>query len=306
MRSAGNGVFVGIPLSLFQVALFSNTAVPIGPLFIANNFLLGSAIYDADRIESPQWSPDRIPSRIAAVASCTYYSTHSLPALVPLILYLHFGYTAIKPSIAPLKPFIVSALWTMCIYYTPLWVSHASNTQTTDLLTPLFVFLSILSLSHVADVADLEDDRQSGIRTPAVLMGPTEARGYAVACASLSAFIHELSPSACLWYDMIVFSVVLGTVMDSVLLVGAMSLFLTAGALSTVNGRDLAGSLITSTDWVHSRAIAWMVDTADAVQYLPPSIRPVLIDMLFDIVRGGDRVGGVLLEVYEDIVRNQL
>jgi hypothetical protein len=77
-------------------------------------------------------------------------------------------------------------------------------------------------------------------------------------------------------------------------------------ALSMANGSSLAGSLITSTDWIHGRALTWMVDSVDALQYLPAPLRPVLLDTMFNIVNAGDRIGGNLLHVYQDVVRKEL
>ena len=172
MRSGG--AFISIPLTLLQWCFHG----PVDPNMIVNNVCIAHAIYDADRLTSED---DPTTTRVAALVSTAFYaSTPETMAIAPLVPTLHLGYSTLKPYIAPVKPFLVSAIWTLAIYYVPLLRMHKGLWG--DVLTPPR-FLSIASLSHALDVADIEDDEQEGLMTPAVTMGEREGFVFAFVLA---------------------------------------------------------------------------------------------------------------------------
>ena len=193
---------LGIPLTLLQVGVHPMHTV--SPLLAANNFLLGSAIYDADRLDSNSTVDSRWVSRGSTLASMLVYASDSSTLwLAPIVLALHLGYANFKPSIGPIKPFFVACFWTIAVYYAPLWWSTADQ----DVFTPAAFFLHIAALSHAADIEDVRDDAEDGIITPAVTMGTT-ADAYTIATSLGACFMHALSPVCSRAYDALFLSIV--------------------------------------------------------------------------------------------------
>ena len=134
------GAFVGIPLTLCQLWVHSNTGVPIDVNQCVENALVGVAVYDADRIRGPLWIRERRPSQLAFVASSAYFASFDqFPWLLLTMTWLHFGYTRSKPTIAPAKPFVVSSLWTLFVFYIPAWRAHSDATFSTMELAAFFL-----------------------------------------------------------------------------------------------------------------------------------------------------------------------
>ena len=170
---------VGVPLTLLQLGVHKHTGASIDPFTVANNFLVAQAIYGPDRAETPS-----ISMRISALLSTGYYvsepNTIAMACIVPV---LHTSYKRIKPLIAPAKPFVVAALWTTAIYAVPalrdLDQSHVEP------LLPSALFLSMVSFSHALDVVDIEEDEETGVATPATIMGEDQQRRFPLRVASL-------------------------------------------------------------------------------------------------------------------------
>lgn len=306
MRSAGTGVYIGIPLTLLQLYAHAHTPVSVlaDPALVANNFALGMAIYDADRSVAPAWSAERAPTRAAALGAVAYYAAHpATQALAPTVLALHLGYTdVLKPRVATVKPFFVAALWTLCIYYAPLWLQDAH--APIDVRTPAHLFVSLAALSHAADVADIEEDARAGVRTVAVRMGYWEARHYAIALALASAVLDYGNPTALLLYDAPVLGLTLGLLVDN----AALGLAITAalvGGFAVSHDVELLGEVLRSTEGSHRAAIALILDAVDRADALEPAQRQLLLDMAFRALTWGDSIGSRFLHVYEDAVRHR-
>ena len=175
-----------------------HTGAHVDPWTVANNFAVCSAIYDADRIEGPMWSRERAVTRAAAVASTAFYATdlHTVP-LALLVPPLHLSYKDLKSAIAPVKPFFVAFLWTVAVYFVPIWRSQAGHVD--PCLRALF--LSIASISAV-DGVDLEEDAAAGVRTPAVLMGD-EGGAFAIGLGIASALLDASSLHPVALYDVL-------------------------------------------------------------------------------------------------------
>ena len=301
MRGPGTGIFVGIPLTLLQVGLHQKTGAHLDLALFANNFLLGSAIYDADRIP-PGFSAERAPTQIAALLSASYYATHpGTEALAPLALGLHAGYADLKTAIAPAKPFVIGLLWTLCVYYAPLWATPGVGVH--DVLVPAWLCLSIAALSHLADIVDVDDDRSAGIATPAVLL-EEQALPFAFALATCAALLHEVSPTPLLLYDLFVLSVVLGFQLSPLL--GALSAMGLLSASAVQSRAEVASGLLQSTEGLHRASLSALVRGVDMVSAFPETCRPALLNALFGLAEGGDAVGSGVLKVYEHIVRSTL
>ena len=162
------GVIIGVPLTLLQLIVHSRTGAHVDPFVMVNNFALCNAIYDADRLNCSVWDSRRIPSRISAIASTGFLASDPHTSLLALLVPpLHLSYARIKLAISPVKPFFVSFLWTLAIYFVPVWRSGYGHI---DVVQCGAFFLSLSSLSHAADVIDYDEDLEDNIATPAILM----------------------------------------------------------------------------------------------------------------------------------------
>lgn len=301
------GSVIGIPLTLLQLGVHHYTGVPVDAWTVANNFALANAIYDADRLLPGD--PGRGWTRVSAAASTAFYAAneHTL-ALAPLVPALHAGYAdVIKPRLAPIKPFFVASLWTLAIYYVPAWRA-GPDAAALEIFTPAALFLSLASLSHAVDVLDVPGDIAEGIATPAVLFGDRdEATRYAFALAFGAALLHSKSASAnFVLYDELALLALVGILFQRVEAVGAVGLAFLLGYLR-VHDLEAMSLLLLSTDGFHEQAIKLSVDTVRWASTLPePWMRDVVVDLLFDLIRGGDAMGRGILDIYESVVRDRL
>lgn len=293
-----------MPLTLMQYGVHLHTGVDLGWVDVANNFLVANAIYDADRMDGPVWSPQRTVTHASALLSTAYYAADEHTAvLAAMVVGLHFGYSTVKPWIAPTKPFVVAFLWTLAIYYAPLW--RFGGIATADVLTPAALFLSITSLSHASDVVDEDDDRTNGVRTPAVLMGRMEGIGYAISCGLAAAWLHSRSSFPLSVYDELALAVVAGIVFDNAIMLATLvSVALVAEA--AFHRTAVVQALLQSTEVTHSVAISLLVDGVRGADVLPPPMHEWAVELLFRVANIGDRFGSTLLDVYHQLVRNGL
>jgi len=293
------GSIIGVPLTLLQLGV----GVPhLHLLDVANNVAVCHAIYDADRMTSPPWAEERLSTRLAALASTAYYaSTPETAWMAPLVLLLHAGYTPLKPYLAPVKPFFVSAMWTLAIYYAPFLKSHAPL----ETLMPAALFLSLTSLSHAADVADLEEDARDGVLTPAVRMGRDEAKRYAVAVTLAAVVLHAWSPLPNLPEDALLLAATYGVLTDSVVVASAVA-FGFAGVHVATHDVELLGAWLRATEGSHKFAIEFAVETVRRAAFLPSPYREAALDACFWLLDHGDRFGSTMLDVYENAVRDRL
>lgn len=89
-------------------------------------------------------------------------------------------YIDIKKKIGFLKPYFVSSLWIMCIMILPS-VIHDHNYDIlkypNDYMSPL---LLLSSLSNLADIIDITQDKENGINTIPVVFGKTNAYSFSL------------------------------------------------------------------------------------------------------------------------------
>lgn len=189
---------LGVPLTILQIAALPSHQ--IDPILVANNFFLGSAIYDADRLDQNSTLREIYACRVSTVLSMVVYASHPITRpLAPVVLALHLAYADVKPYIGPIKPFFVAAFWTIAVYFAPLWWSPDNG----DTFTPAAIFLHISALSHLADVKDIFEDSRDGIETPAVMMERPSADAYLIALGLAACYMHAMSPISNVAYDIL-------------------------------------------------------------------------------------------------------
>lgn len=293
MRS---GLIIGIPLSLLQFGVHHH----ISPELVAQNFLLCNAVYDADRFTDDTPRSVRLLSRTSAVAATALYATDPhLRPLAPLVPTLHLWYGTLKPYIAPIKPFFVSFLWCTLVCYVP-------NYDTDVTLASLALFLNIAALSHAADVLDIDEDREAGVITPAVGMVTTEAAvQYAFALQLASIVVDGISAHPHMLYDVLslvsLVGIVTGRGRESALL-GVVFVL----AYVSTHDLELMMSLLRSTEVTHKMAISSALDLTQRALQLEEPYRSRAVDLIFQIVNGGDEIGSFLLRLFETALRNRI
>jgi hypothetical protein len=296
------GTIIGIPITLLQLAVHSKTGAHVDPILVANNFALCNAIYSADRLTCGVWDAQRIPSRISAIASTAFLAsdphTASLALLVPP---LHTSYTDVKPIIAPVKPFFVSLMWTILVYFLPVWRSGSGDV---DFMQCGAFFLSIAALSHAADVVDLQEDEAAGLETPAVAM--TDVSGsYAYGLAFAAAFLDASSQHPVPLYDLLVLIALGGIVADQMACATVLGISCTI-AYTVLHDFELFRWILQSSEATHRIAIHSTLDIVDTAMKLPDPWRMMIIDVTFRVVEHGDAVGHTILKLYERAVRSEL
>ena len=298
------GTLVGIPLGLLQLSLHANTAGQVDLAMLGVNFALGSAIYDADRLEGPWWAPERLPTRLSALVAAAYYATDEQTlVLAPTVIALHLGYQQCKPRLAVAKPFVVAALWTVAVYAVPLMRAHVGFDG--DAALPASLFLSLAALSQAADVRDVDEDRATGVRTPAVRMDVPEAGHYALVLALAAAWLHAESGQPFVPFDVFCVATVAGSLSGR-----------TTPALATAtlylllycytNDVELLTGALRSTETSHGLAIAWSLSSIDWAFGLPEPLRGWAVETVLRLVEMGDAMGRALLELFDRAVMRRL
>lgn len=290
------GSLVGIPITLLQMGFHPDATTPLSVL---NNFALGSAIYGADRIDAPPLDAKRFPTRVSAAYSVSYYASDAATVfLAPLVLYLHLFYAQTKPAIGPVKPFVVALLWTVCIYVEP-----ALRGGDWDPTLAASFFLSIASISHAADIGDVEEDRRDGILTPAATMPLEGAKRYAYLLCLCSALLHVRSSSPSFLYDV---AISFGTAMVLEDVVEAAVLLLLGLVFVSGNTVDLMSDVLRTTEQSHRLAISASTTGIEWSMRLPEPARTESVRLILYLLKEGDRFGSSLLSLFSDAVTGML
>lgn len=300
------GLFIGVPLTLLQLGVHTKTGAVIDPSLLGCNFLLGHAIYDADRMTSPQLDPERTTTRIAAATSTALLASHEGSRwAAPLVPLLHLGYTPLKPLIlAPVKPFFVAAAWTAIVYYVPL--SYSGVPTPSDFTSPASVFLLLSTLSHSLDIVDIEEDiAEEGTATPAVRMERTSAKNYMVALSLATSSVYLHSPIYNEFVESLFLIAILGAYLESVTftktaLIGFFALY------AVKYDVELLSYLLRSTEVSHKIAIEETIKITDLARQLPDPWKRIILESTIQSFKFGDFVGSKLIHLYEMALRGEL
>lgn len=292
------GASIGVPLTIMQFSAHHHTGASIDAALIANNFILGYGIYGGDRIDAQWWQPDRYKTSLATIASSAFFVPYFFPLSI-LSLCLGLQYDTIKRSIARLKPFFVSLMWTIAVYYFPLLYTASPQTGLFlwEPFVPSSIFLSIAALSHGADIIDIEEDRANGILTPAVLMEKKEATHYMLCLMFAGFLLHSLSPGFVISYDIACLSAITGLYFETVeisILVG-----ISFAVLWVRDNIDtIAAKLLVSTEMTHKVTIEVLVDAVRCSDALPDNVRFLFLNLIVHVAELGDKVGSHILLLY--------
>ena len=305
------GTFVGVPLTLLQWGCHPHH---VDPTVIGCNFLLGHAIYDADRMTSDVWDADRTTTRIAAVAATGILASHEGTLwAAPLVPLLHFGYTPLKPLLlAPIKPFFVAAMWAALVYYVPLGIvdSPSSSTIPDSITTPAAIALSLATLSHALDIVDIDEDRAQGAMTPAVVMGEEEAGHYTIALALATLVVYSQSPLHSTLVDLLFLTTVASSSkpvnsFDSSSSTLTLTILGLLVAAAVKYDAEALGLLLQTTEVTHKFAIEQTLDVVEWAKTLPPPWKRRVLEITINLFKLGDQVGSQIIHLYEMALRGE-
>lgn len=293
------GAIIGVPLTILQLGVHTQTGAHVDPLTIANNFVACNAIYDADRAtHEPPW-----PTRLSALASTAFYAcnAHTAP-LALLVPPLHLAYkSTIKPAVAPVKPFVVAALWTTCVYFVPIWRTAAATTVDVHVCAALF--LSIAALSHAVDGVDVDEDAAEGLQTPAVMM--RDGGAYAVGLGLASALLDATAAHPAPLYDVISLLSILGIVYDSTTIATVLGVAFVV-QFGIAHDYELISMLLKSTEASHHLAIQASADVVDFAFTLDEPWRSRIIEPTLFLLDEGDQVGHRILTLLKASIRRRM
>ena len=163
------GYGVAVPLVLVQSVFQSmhlNRLTPVTPPEIALDLALAHAVYGKDRLSADD-QVGRVTTAVCLYGAMTYFASDVWTApLAPIAGYLHYEYKNSKSTIAPIKPIVVGACWTAATYFQPLLIRHDASLFD-DPGRAASLLLVMITVSHIADIDDIDNDRQAGVITPA-------------------------------------------------------------------------------------------------------------------------------------------
>ena len=293
------GILVALPLTLLQygVHLF------LDPVVVANNVLLASAVYDADRLADDAPAAERWATRASALGACAVLAaTPATAPLAPIVPALHLGYAAAKPYLAPAKPLVVAALWTVLVCDVP---ALSTGAPLPDPALHAALLLHLSAFSHAIDVLDIDEDARDGVRTPAVRMGRAEAQHYALALQFGSVALDLAAPTSHLAYDLVALVALAGVLAEMPAASAAASALLLV-ALAASHDLEFAMFVLKSTEMTHKVAVDAAIGLTTWSMDLPDALRRPAVNGVLGVINWGDDVGGQLLRVFEAALRRRV
>lgn len=299
------GTGVAVPLTVLQAlaARSSFGTVHLPPEQLLVNAGLAIAIYGKDRLEERDM--DGLSwTRASALATAFYLRSEW--TLGVLVLFLHLEYSSIKKQIAPVKPFFVSAFWTLAAAE-PELVGDTSHHRLLSPTVLAWVFCLALFLSHSADIPDIDEDEKDGILTPAVRMGGEMSSHWAVSIALASICIHP----ACPHYDRLDSAVDVGILLSALELVVPSVLYrlvswslLVAVCVATYRFRlDIANAFFLSTETPHTHALSSAVRLSNWAQTLPYERKELVLHTLGHALEWCDSAGHQVVRLYSKLLQ---
>lgn len=202
---------------------------------------------------------------------------HLLPILpFVYILELTEKYTEWKKINGFLKPVIVSGFWTLSSFILPNVLIENNWNVLLEPVTYLSPFLAMYSLSSLADIKDIEEDRHNGVNTMAVTWGKYPTAGFNLLILYLSFIINE---------DFMTL------IMDKHYLINAIT------------------SLLPCIDNIAYYVLhinQELIHFVTKAEWLPTEIKEQMILFFIKMVQNGDNTGTVILQMYYEIIKHLL
>ena len=308
------GVAVGIPIAISQclsLSLHQHQLCALSPVEMGLDFALANAIYGGDRLGASSTLLENATAYGSMLGAMTYLSSDAwtLP-LAPAVPFLYYEYGRQKKRIAPAKPFVVAAFWTLVSYAQPFLIRHDLGSLVDSL--PLSMFLAFAAVSHAADIPDTTADRANGIYTPAVLLDERRSKALTFLLLFASLGVHALTERASLLDGVYDVSLVAYLVlqMENAMLSALVSIICCTYLLgneqleheASVLAVDGFSQMLLASEVPHRvaiRAVPWVIEhTAN----LPAGMREFVIEKTTETLPLGDKIGSNLIHVYRDLV----
>ena len=176
----------GFDVGLVMCALALATGTPPHPVPLIWILLSARWAYGADRYLDGK-TDDSPEALIAALAlAVAVLDARGLPEWALAESACLQAYGPIKRLVPCIKPFYVGAFWSGATCVVPHLMTgvdvHAPDVLSMALLTT--------AVSNVADIPDVDVDREDGIRTIPVMFGPEKARAFSAALGVSAGLIH--------------------------------------------------------------------------------------------------------------------
>ena len=302
---------MAVPLAIMQCAsqtLHTNVPSCITPHEFAIDVALSYSIYAKDRFHHNSTQTARALSTLSTFAATAAYASDAftLP-LAPIVPWLHYEYATQKARLAPVKPFFVAALWTMATYYQPFLIRHDVGALF-DPIPPVMLFFLFSSISHTADIPDIDADLQDGVRTPAAILGEDNAKALTIGLLAASVYAH----SSIAQFD--VFDVLydLASLLSITSRIRSPLFGVAVSCVFVVNLYPhydpemwvrFVSSLLSASEPVHKAALQALPATVEWTREWPEPFRRAALNAVLDAMPLGDWMGGQLLDLYAKLAR---
>jgi hypothetical protein len=199
------GADVGLSLLVAQFAAHHL----VTPSLITADLCIAHATYGRDRLLDQGGSAPsafRSTTLAALIAACGILSGTGRYELIPPLTLLSLCYKDAKPRLRVSKPLFIGVSWAYAIVYLP-WTGYSVSTPGGDEMA-LFLFYACTyaAASNLADIKDVEQDREAGIVTIPSRYGTdaTYALSGAFALAALVAHTGVQAWTSGDWFNEIV------------------------------------------------------------------------------------------------------
>lgn len=198
------GALISVPLTMIQTSnvhlhtgTFMLKNIPVVLPLLSMNVLLSHGVYDYDRLDLIEDEHTKSVVEITTylsvcVAGSTMWTYEELRIWVPWLLMLHRYYADMKPTFCAIKPLFIATCWLVATYYIPLYM--LDYTSVDDVATPLSVVAQMSAFSNMADIPDIEEDRENNIFTPAVVFGEKKSAYLSILLMVFSILLHTHAP----------------------------------------------------------------------------------------------------------------
>ena len=304
---------MSVPIVLMQClskSLLSGSFVGVDPPMALLDVAIASSIYSKDRSDASTASASETLAQTASMVGATTFLCQDVwtTPLAPLVPLLHYEYASRKREIARIKPLVVGAAWTCATYYLPVLAEHDQQALC-GLAYPLSYVFLFASISHLADIPDVDEDRASLVYTPAVLIDdPVRSKALALALTACGVLAHNgvhMYDFLDLLYDASVALALVAQIEDRrnlLVLTTACALYLTDHYTPNMSINFISQILIAS-EPIHAFSIRLLPNFNNISAAWPPWLRAWVFDAIVRGISSGDSTGSRLVDFYVSLYR---
>jgi len=181
------GAEVGMSLVLMQAAAHHD----ITPSLVLCDLAISHSIYGRDRLKDQlidlqageiEYNFFNYTTSIANIIAFILLIKFDCKECIPIVSFLSNAYSRSKVRLGNTKPFLIGILWAYAIVFLP----------PDDVPNDLFLVYSSLyaATSNIADIKDIEEDKENGIMTLPVKFGEKVTYVVSAVLASVALAMH--------------------------------------------------------------------------------------------------------------------